>query len=82
VKIKKYLNKMTEYLNVDKRECASRKACIKKVIKALREREGSLKESLADEKDIKQCKKLKEEIAIVHRQRKKGLKALQELKKS
>jgi predicted nucleic acid-binding Zn-ribbon protein len=82
VKIKKYLNKMAEYLNVEKRECANRKACIKKVLKALKERQRSLKEKLAKEKDIKQRKKLKEEIEIVHRQRKKGLKGLQELKKS
>jgi predicted nucleic acid-binding Zn-ribbon protein len=82
VKIKKYLNKMADYLNVEKRECANRKACIKKVLKALKERERGLKAKLAKENDSKQRKKLKEEIEVVHRQRNKGLKGLKELKKS
>lgn len=73
---------MADYLNVDKRECASRKACVKKVVKALKEKEKVLKGKLADEKDDKQRKILCEEIEIVHRQRKKGLKALKELAKS
>lgn len=73
---------MAEYLDVEKRECSNRKACVKKVVKALRERERSLKKRLSNEKDSKQRKKMKEEIAIVHKQREKGLKALQDLKKS
>lgn len=73
---------MAEYLSVDKRECASRKACLKKVVKALKLREKELKQQLVDEKDIKLCNKLKEEIDIVHKQRQKGLKAIKELKNS
>ena len=80
--IKKYLKKMAQYLSVDKRECASRKSCIKKVLKALNERERNLLKKLSNEKDSEQRVELTEEIKIVHRKRKKGLKALRELKKS
>lgn len=82
MKIKKYLNKMADYLNVEKRKCANHKACIKKVVKALKERESSLIKEVAKEKDAKKCKELNEEIAIVHKQRKKGVKALRELNNS
>lgn len=71
---------MADYLNVDKRECASRKACVKKVIKALKVKEKELKKKLEEEKDDKQRQILCEEIEVVHKQRKKGLKALKELK--
>ena len=79
--IKKYFNKMADYLNVDKRECSNRKSCIKKIVKTLKEREIILMKRLANEKDSEQCKELTDEIAIVHRKRKKGIKALRELKK-
>ena len=82
MKIKKYLNKMADYLNVEKRKCANHKACLKKVVKALKERESSLMREVAKEKDVKKCKELNEEIVIVHKQRKKGVKALRELNNS
>ena len=82
MKIKKYLNKMADYLNVEKRKCVNHKTCIKKVVKALKERENNLMRELAEVKDAKKCTELNEEIAIVHRQRKKGIKALRELKNS
>lgn len=81
MKIKKYIRKMAEYLGVERDECSTRKACIKKVLKKLKKREHRLRDDLEETKNSKQRKKLKEEIEIVHQQRKKGIKALRELRK-
>lgn len=72
---------MALYLDVDKRECNNRKACIKKVLKALNKREKGLKKMIAAETNAEKRAEMEEDMAIIHRKRKKGLKALRELKK-
>lgn len=79
--IKKYIKKMTAYLNVEKRKSLSQKKYIKKILKELKKRERTLSEDLSREKEIKKRKLLKEELEIIHQQRKKGIKALYEINK-
>lgn len=81
MKIKKYLKKMTDYLDVNKQKYSSRKACLKQVLKQLKKRKLELKSQLKSEKSDKRCKSIKEELKVVQTQRKKGLKALKELQK-
>ncbi len=79
--IKKYLNKMTDYLDVDKRKYSSRTACIQQVLKELKKRKHELKAQLKTETRAKKCESLKTELSVVQAQRKKGIKALTALKK-
>jgi uncharacterized tellurite resistance protein B-like protein len=79
--IKKYIKKMTAHLNVEKRKSLSRKKYIKIILKELKKRERTLEEEISPEKDVKRRKLLKEELDITHQQRKKGIKALREIKK-
>ena len=72
---------MTAHLNVEKRKSLSRKKYLKIILKELKKREQTLEEQLSREKDINQRKQLNEELNIVHQQRKKGIKALREIKK-
>ena len=81
MKIKKYIKKMTAHLNVEKRKSLSRKKYIKIILKELKKGERTLEEELSGEKDINKRKLLYEELDIVHQQRKKGIKALREIKK-
>jgi len=82
VKIKKFIEKMALYLSVEKRECASRKSSLKLVLKKLKERRQALKSALEASTDASETKRLREELAVVKAKTKKGLRALQELRKS
>lgn len=82
MKIKKFIEKMALYLNLEKRECASRKSCLKLVLGKLRERRQALKAALEGCTDEAEQNRLKEELSIVKAKERKGLKALKELKKS
>ncbi len=82
MKIKKFIEKMALYLSMEKRECASRKSCLKLVLKKLKERRQALKAALKASTDESENKRLKEELAVVKAKEKKGLKALKELSKS
>lgn len=82
MKIKKFIEKMALYLSMEKRECASRKSCLKLVLTKLKERRQALKAALETSADESESKRLKEELAVVKAKTKKGLKALKELRKS
>jgi len=74
--VKKYLVKMTDYLGVDRRRCKSHRACLKLILKKLKERKHQIKELLTEEESKGRRVALKEELSVVQAQRKKGLKAL------
>ena len=46
MKTKKFIEKMALYLNMEKRECASRKSCLKLVLAKLKQRRQALKAAL------------------------------------
>ena len=79
MKIKKYLKKMADYLDVDKQKYSSRKSCLEDILKKLKKRKRNLKEQLKNETSKKRIEALSEELQVVQTQRKKGLKALKEL---
>ena len=79
MKVKKFLRKMFDQLDIDQRKSASRKARIKRVLKALKHRQGEIKRSLEDERDAERRKRLKSELAVIRAQRKKALKVLRTL---
>lgn len=81
MKLKKYLTKMTDSLNVNKQKYSSRKACLKQVLKKLKKQKQELKSQLKNETSDKRCKSIKGELKVIQTQRKKGLKALKELQK-
>jgi len=74
--VKKYLNKMTAYLDVDRQRCASHKACLELILKKLKKRKHEIKALLTEEGDAERRAALAEELSVVQAQRKKGLKAL------
>jgi len=81
MKIKKYLKKMADYLNVDKQNFSNRKAYLEHILKMLKIRKRKLKDLLKDERDEKRGTSLKDELGVVQAQRKKGLKILRNLEK-
>lgn len=82
MKIKKFIEKMALYLNLEERECASRKSCLKLVLAKLKERRQELKAALELSTDEAEQARLEEELSVVKAKERKGLKALKELKKS
>jgi len=81
MKIKKYLKKMTDYLNVDQQKFSNRKAYLEHILITLKKQKRKLKDQLKEETDEKRCKLLEEELDVVQTQRKKGLKILRALEK-
>ena len=82
MKIRKFIEKMALYLNMERRECASRKSCLKLVLAKLKERRKALKAALELATDEAEQARLKEELSVVRAKEKKGLRALKELRKS
>lgn len=78
MKTRKLLDKLVTYLDGDARQ--RKKECddLKAVLKKLKRREKKLLSHLKDEKDDNRQKTLKNEIDIVHAQRKKGVRLLKE----
>ncbi len=81
MKISKLIEKADSYLSSDGRKRKSKKKFLKHVIKELKKHEKELKARLEKEKCGPTRKRLAKEIALVHAQRKKGLKNLKSLKK-
>lgn len=79
MRVKKLFTKAETFLNSDKRKRKEKKKCLKHVLKKLRNYEEKLNAQLRDEPNKKAVEKLNREIALVHAQRKKGLKVLKNI---
>ena len=76
MKTRKLLDKLVAYLDGDARKRKQQRDDIKAALKKLKRREKKLLNRLDDEKDSGHRKALKNEIDIVHAQRKKGVRLL------
>jgi len=77
--IRKLLKKAKTFLNTDEKKRKEKKQFLKQVIKKLKKHEKSLIEQLDGVHDKKARSTIKEEIALTHAQRKKGLKTLKKI---
>lgn len=77
--IRKLLKKAKSFLNADERKRKEKKKFLVHVIKKLKKHEHALKTQLEKASDKKNQTKLKEEISLIHAQRKKGLKMLKKI---
>lgn len=82
MKLSKLLEKTRSLLDPKERKNKAQKKNLKQVIKKLRKKEKSLLKSLKSESSKPKAAKIKEQAALAHAQRKKGLKVLKNLKKS
>jgi len=80
MRVKKLFTRAEAFLDSDKRKRKEKKKCLKHVLKKLRNYEEKLNAQLRDESNKKAVEKLNREIALVHAQRKKGLKVLKNIK--
>jgi hypothetical protein len=78
--MRKLLKKAKSYLNEDERKRSEKRKYLSRVIKKLKNHEHQLAGLLEKESDKKTRTKLKDEIALTHAQRKKGLKMLKKIK--
>jgi len=73
MKRKKLLKILGELLDSDKREMNNRQDKLKEILTKLRKKEHQLMEKIELEENEKKCKRLRNELAIVHAQRSKGI---------
>jgi len=76
----KLLRVVKRFLSADKEKQYEHTKCFKDVLKKLKKKENLLKDKLKNEKSDKARKQIKQELAIVHAQRKKGIDAIKKLK--
>ncbi len=77
--IKKFIDSVKESLGLDEFEKAGKKKSIKRLLEKLKNKKEKLDSSNKKKLDSKELKALKEEIAIITLQIKKGEKILKEL---
>ena len=77
---KQQFNKVRDFMDDDHSEWRKRRDSMMVVMKALQRKEFVLKDRLDAETDEAERRHLKDQINIVHAQREKGLKALQNVK--
>ena len=78
---KKLLKKLDYIFNLSKRKKSKEIKYLKKLLSKLKEREANLEINFPYERNDKKRKKIKQEIKIIHAQRKKGSALLDKLKK-
>ncbi len=77
--VKKFINSIVEFLDLDDFSVKNKKKTIKNLIEKLKERQKILKKKLSKTKDKKEAKKIKEDLSILHLQLKKANKYLTKL---
>ena len=77
--IKKFINSVKESLGLDEFEKAGKKKSIKRLLEKLKSKKNILDKTAKKKLDKKEKKELKEELAIITLQIKKGEKILDEL---
>ena len=81
MKVEKMLAKLKDILNAERHAQLEKYASLKKVLKALRDEKRKLEKELASETDEAAQHEIASRLKVISKQRKKGLKVLQELKK-
>lgn len=81
MKTAELLNKLRDILSAERKAQIKKYDSLKKVLKSLRVEKRRLKEELAAARDEEERQEIESRLAVVSKQRKKGLKVLKELKK-
>ena len=80
MKTPKLLKKTEEILSAKKSKQHEQKECLKEILDKLKKKKKKLQEKLETEENKKERDRIEKDLAIIHVQRKKGLKALKDLK--
>ena len=80
MKAEKMLAKLKDILSAERHAQLEKYASLKKVLKALRDEKRKLEKELASETDEAAKHEIASRLKVISKQRKKGLKVLQELK--
>lgn len=80
MKLKKALNKLSAYLNAQKREQLEEYVSIKKVLKKLKNKRNDLRERIDIANDPNERERLQKKLDVLTAQRQKGLQLLKKLK--
>ncbi len=80
MKTEKMLAKLKDILSAERQAQLEKNASLKKVLKALRDEKRKLEKELENETDEAAKHEVASRLKVISRQRKKGLKVLQELK--
>ncbi len=80
MKTEKMLAKLKDILSAERQAQLEKYASLKKVLKALRDEKRKLEKELENETDEAAKHEVASRLKVISRQRKKGLKVLQELK--
>ena len=78
MKIKKLIKKTQEYLDSEKRDLKKKKKYLKEVLRKLSKYEKKLRRRLEERPDPHDQERFRRKLALVHEQRKKGLRQLEE----
>ena len=80
MKYQKLLNKLKDILSAERQAQLERYSSLKKVLKALRAEKKKLEKDVAEDIDDETRNEITSKLKVISKQRKKGLKVLQELK--
>jgi len=80
MKTPKLLKKTEEILSAKKSKQREQIKCLKEILSKLKKRKKKLHEKLKHEDDPREVARLERDLAIIHAQRKKGLRTLKDLK--
>ena len=81
MKYQKLLNKLKDILSAKRQAQLEKYSSLKKVLKSLRSEQKKLEEEIAADIDDETRHEIASKLKVISKQRKKGLKVLQELKK-
>lgn len=79
MKVIKQFKKLQTYLDADERDNDKKRDKLKKLLGKMKSKEKHLIDKIDNAKDSKDKARLKQEVALLHAQRKKGLKALKKI---
>ena len=80
MKYQKLLNKLKDILSAERQAQLEKYSSLKKVLKALRAEKKKLEKDVAEDIDDETRSEITSKLKVISKQRKKGLKVLQELK--
>ena len=80
MKYQKLLNKLKDILSAERQAQLEKYSSLKKVLKALRAEKKKLEKDVAEDIDDETRNEITSKLKVISKQRKKGLKVLQELK--
>ncbi|MFT7288656.1 MAG: hypothetical protein ACI87W_002778 [Halieaceae bacterium] len=82
MKSKKLLKRLADYLSADERTQKKETKAIKKVLKALKEREKTLKLKLAAAEDEERAAAIQSKLDVIYAQRSKGIERVRKQRES